>query len=340
MSATGFFKLNRNEFHFEHPREVLEAAMVKQEDLSTYATTESHSALATEVANLLNCDLGQLCLGHGAEDLLIKTLCWLRLQSRSILLSQFSWHNYRFISVGLGFECQEVPTGIERESFYEDLDLFDACLEKAHQTQVVLITSPNNPTGHTVSLEKLTALIEKFPKHFFLVDLVYDEPCSKFLELKKYKNVFLFGSFSKFFGLPGLRVGYCVSSLLPPAYQLNLGLSPSALRATLAALDHYDTYLGFRKEMLRSVEQLRLRNSTRLTFYKSFAPFVLMECHDVLDKTKVDNAVLKIGVEPKFFQFENKSFMRWGLGPAPIVERIEQFVETLFQSQTHSKALP
>ena len=128
------------------------------------------------------------------------------------------------------------------------------------RTKVVLVCTPNNPTGPAVTQAELDAFLAKVPKHVLVVvDEAYVEfvrmadPIDGVATYQRHDNVLLTRTFSKAYGLAGFRVGYAVGPAplagALRAVSLPFGVSGVAQAAALASLDR-------EPELLERVEAL------------------------------------------------------------------------------------
>ena len=155
------------------------------------------------------------------------------------------------MSTNLGMKCISIPhTGNETSEYI--LDKYKTMLRQAPCIQVCYICTPNNPTGTVVYAKQIQELLEEFPSIMFLVDLAYAE----MWELKKandicrltnsFKNICVIRTFSKAFGLAGLRMGYVVSHVdnITSLKRLCDSHSPTehAKKVCISALDSLDGY--------------------------------------------------------------------------------------------------
>jgi histidinol-phosphate aminotransferase len=119
------------------------------------------------------------------------------------------------------------------------------------RTRVVLLCTPNNPTGPALRREEAERFIESVPSSVVVVvdeayqEFVRDEDAVDGLAMyRKYPNVVVLRTFSKAHGLAGLRVGYSISR--PEITQhlrvaaVPFAVSSLAERAAIASLDHFD----------------------------------------------------------------------------------------------------
>ncbi|MBI5162139.1 MAG: histidinol-phosphate transaminase [Micrococcales bacterium] len=133
------------------------------------------------------------------------------------------------------------------------------------RTRVVLVCTPNNPTGPIVTEEEFAGFMARVPD---TVLVILDEAYREFVDrpdavdgvplLERHPNLVVLRTFSKAYGLAGLRVGYAIGApyLLDAARaaQISLSMTEPAQRAALAALEH-------EAEILVGVQELRERRA-------------------------------------------------------------------------------
>ncbi len=151
-------------------------------------------------------------------------------------------------------------------------------------TRVVFLTNPNNPTGVSMPLEAIRTLAAAVPDGAMVfVDEAYAEFAGESFiqDLPSYPNVVVGRTFSKAFGLAGLRIGCLVGSpdtLDPirraiPVYSVNVAAA-AAIQAALGDLDHVNEYL---RQVSESRELLyRACDRLGLKYWRSRANFVLV----------------------------------------------------------------
>ena len=129
-----------------------------------------------------------------------------------IVTSDHAFAVYRLMAQLFGAITVEVP---ERPGFVQDLDAALAAITP--RTRQVYITSPNNPTGTTVTDEEIDAFMARVPER---VTVVFDEAYHEFLDrppdtlryVREGRNVIVLRTFSKIQGLANLRIGYGMAS--------------------------------------------------------------------------------------------------------------------------------
>jgi histidinol-phosphate aminotransferase len=159
------------------------------------------------------------------------------------------------------------------------------------RTRVVFLTNPNNPTGVSMPLEAIRAVASMVPREAVVfVDEAYAEfsGISFIPELDSYPNVIVGRTFSKAFGLAGLRIGAMVGSpdalepirLAVPVYSVNI----AAVAALPAALDDHEFLAGYLSQVTQSKAMLyEACDRLGVACWKSDANFVLVRAGDRLD---------------------------------------------------------
>jgi histidinol-phosphate aminotransferase len=323
--------LDRNENFFPHHPDVVKALSQNASTASSYATQNAQLKLQDSLARFLNVPSSLLTLGHGGEDLLIKILTWHKQYAKVLLRLDFSWQTYVAMAEGLNYKIDAIPCTENGASFETPIGDIENHLAALTEPAVAILTTPNNPTGHTVQPEHIAHLAARFPHHIFIVDAVYDEPQSAHIPAAlEFRNVIVIGSFSKFFGLPGIRMGYAIGNQIPKAFQLILGFPASTLDACQEALLNASYYKTNRAEMLAFAKELASKNHKGLRVYASNGSFVLAE---ILSSRITENAINRVieqtRVRPKVFTHNQKRFLRWGLGPSAVNQRISEFMNQL-----------
>jgi histidinol-phosphate/aromatic aminotransferase/cobyric acid decarboxylase-like protein/choline kinase len=112
------------------------------------------------------------------------------------------------------------PTFGEYNRIFDDFDTYvdfgDSNIEvndKIIKSEIVIFVNPNNPTGTTISTNKIFEIVRTFPNKFFVIDESFIEFSDEisiidFIEKEKFTNVLVIRSMSKTYGLPGIRLGF------------------------------------------------------------------------------------------------------------------------------------
>ncbi len=154
----------------------------------------------------------QITLGNGSNDLLelIARLFVCR-AGDEVIFSQYAFVVYPLVTQALGAKAVVTPA----HNFAHDLQAMLSAI--SGKTKLIFIANPNNPTGTVLSDEALYAFLSKVPKS---VIVVLDQAYFEYLQvadnalawLKEFDNLVITRTFSKAYGLAGLRVGYAISN--------------------------------------------------------------------------------------------------------------------------------
>lgn len=160
-------------------------------------------------------------------------------------------------------------------------------------TKVIYLANPNNPTGVLYMPDQVESLIKDYPEKVFIIDEAYYEfggVSSKEL-VKKYGNIFVTRTFSKAFGLAGLRIGYVISS--PHGISaLKKVYSPKAVNAVgqvaaMAALDNRQYMNKYVKEVKEGMKILNeFFKNRHYTVHSTQANYLLVQVDDVQNTLK------------------------------------------------------
>jgi histidinol-phosphate aminotransferase len=243
------FKLSSNENPLPPLPAVLEA-IASETSVNRYPDPMT-TALRTELAGYLGVPATDIVTGAGSLGALNQILATFAGQNDFDAPDEvvYAWRSFEAypISVGLaGAAGVQVPV---RADGTHDLDAMAAAI--TDRTRVVMLCTPNNPTGPVLTRDDVVGFLEKVPAH---VVVVIDEAYQEFvrrsdavdgIELYRgYENVIVLRTFSKAHGLAGLRVGYSVSQ---PALTEHLrvsavpfAVSQIAEHAAVTSLRHID----------------------------------------------------------------------------------------------------
>ena len=153
-----------------------------------------------------------ITLGNGSNDILEIAAHAFVEKGQSIIYAQYSFAVYALATQGLGARAIVVPA----VKYGHDLDAMLAAI--TDDTRLIFVANPNNPTGTFIEGSKLEAFLDKVPRN---VAVVLDEAYTEYLPAEKrydsiewvrrYPNLLVSRTFSKAFGLAGLRVGFAIA---------------------------------------------------------------------------------------------------------------------------------
>ena len=295
-------KLASNENPLGMPESAKQAIEREISGLGRYPDPGGY-ALKHVIAKRLDIAPEWITLGNGSNDILELVGMALLEPGYSAVYSQYAFVVYRLATQARGAEHIVVPA----KDFGHDLDaMFDAI---APNTRVVFIANPNNPTGTFLSADAVTAFLERVQAtHGNRVTVVLDEAYNEYLSddirldsvalVKRFANLVVSRSFSKAYGLAGLRVGFgmaqpVLTDLMARVRQ-PFNVNSLAQAAAMAAFED-DDFLVRSAEVNSSGKQQLQQAFDRLglRYVPSYANFVLVE---VGDANAVNQALLKRGV--------------------------------------------
>lgn len=157
----------------------------------------------------------EIIVGNGATELLY--LAARALRPKRVLIPAPSFGDYERVFTGMGTAVDFFPLR-EEEDFQLQIEPFLTELKKGYQ--MIILCNPNNPTGKLISIEDLKRIMDTAQKSGIWV--ILDETFLDFVSdrkkvtalniIQEYNNLFIVKAFTKFFAVPGLRLGYAIAN--------------------------------------------------------------------------------------------------------------------------------
>jgi histidinol-phosphate aminotransferase len=255
--------------------------------------------LKQKLAEKLGLTPANLILGNGSNEIIEFVGHAMMARGAEVVVSEYCFAIYPLVTKLFGATLIEVPA----KNHGHDLDEMWRAITP--HTRVVFVANPNNPTGTAVSKRDLLEFADEVPSHvLFVIDEAYieflDDPADFIADIRASKrpNVLLMRTFSKIYGLAGLRLGYGIAQpeLITALEKIRqpFNINSIAQAGAPAALDDVE-----------HIRQTRENNAAGLTFYAnellrlgleyipSAANFVLVK---VGDGQCVFEAMQKLGV--------------------------------------------
>lgn len=263
---------------------IVKKTMVKNADRA-FRYPENHSPkLVKEISKHVGVPAESIIVGNGSDEIIDMLF---RIKARpdsNVICYENCFSMYRLCAKLAGVEYREVKRG---ENFELPLDkLAEAADDK---TAMVFVTSPDNPTGQAASVEDLSVLAGVLPEDCLLVvdeayiDFVWPpESYTPVQAYDKFDNLVVLRTFSKAYGLAGLRVGY---GILPPQLarfmknaRIPFTVNLMAEEAAIAALND-DTFYNETLELVMRGREFFLNELPKIgcTVWPSQANFVMFE---------------------------------------------------------------
>ena len=294
-------KLASNESPLPPHPAVAEAIAEAAGGVNRYPDPEAR-LLRRRIAERCETDPARVAVSNGSCELLLAASEALCEQGSEIVYAWPSFSMYPHMAALSGAREIRVPLA---EGWVHDLDAMLAELTVA--TQIVVVCNPNNPTGTYLPAERIGAFVEAVPNHVtVIVDEAYiefqavDHPDATIDLLARHPNLVLLRTFSKVYGLAGLRVGYGLCSpqlraamdAVRQPFSVNLIAQAAAAEAILHQDDVSDRVEKNIVERMFVEEQL---SGLGLEVAASQANFVWVGLGD-RDEDEVVGALTKAGV--------------------------------------------
>ncbi|NHC08142.1 histidinol-phosphate transaminase [Azonexus fungiphilus] len=242
--------------------------------------------LIAKIAGRCSVAQNQVVLGNGSNDVLDLIARVFLAQGRSAVFAQHAFAVYPLATLSTGAE----PICVPARDFGHDLDAMLAAIRP--DTRVVWIANPNNPTGNFLPYPAVRAFLEKVPAD---VVVVLDEAYNEYIPpearvdtaawVAEFPNLVVCRTFSKIYGLAGLRIGYGVTSAavadLMNRVRQPFNVNNLALAGALAALDD-DEFLQASYELNRRgmAQIVAALEKLGLDYIPSYGNFVTFKAGD------------------------------------------------------------
>ncbi|SAK94470.1 aminotransferase [Caballeronia arationis] len=211
LNEASIVKLASNENPLGMPESAKRAMTLAIDELGRYPDSNGFE-LKAALAERYGVPPEWITLGNGSNDILEMAAHAFVEKAQSIVYSQYSFAVYALATQGLGARAIVVPA----VEYGHDIDAMLAAI--ADDTRLVFVANPNNPTGTFIDGPALEAFIAKVPRH---VAIVLDEAYTEYLPagkrydsidwVRRYPNLLVSRTFSKAFGLAGLRIGFAIA---------------------------------------------------------------------------------------------------------------------------------
>ena len=270
--------------------------------------------LKKAISNKLSIKPEQISLGNGSNELLeLIARVFVSESSDEVIFSEYAFVVYPLVTQALGATAQVSPA----KNFGHDLNAMLRLISS--NTKLIFIANPNNPTGTLLSNEEIYSFLNQVPEH---IPVVLDQAYFEYIDkedhsiswLKEFDNLIITRTFSKAYGLAGLRVGYSICSASISDYinrvREPFNVNHTAQIAAIAALAD-DEYL---KESIKvnadGYEQLKTGfNLLELEYIPSSANFIAVAFNDAM---QIYNDLLHEGVIVR--PVEMKNYLRISIG--------------------------
>jgi histidinol-phosphate aminotransferase len=213
IASGGIAQLASNESPFPPHPKVVEAISAAASAMNRYPDPDA-TLLRRRIAERYEADPARVVVGNGSCEILLAAAEALCEPGAEILYAWPAFSMYPYLPALTGAREIRVPLA---DGDVHDLEAMAA--EVTAATQLVLVCNPNNPTGTHLPAAEVAAFCERLPAHVTaILDEAYvefqthDDPDATLDLLVDFPNLVVLRTFSKCYGLAGLRVGYALGS--------------------------------------------------------------------------------------------------------------------------------
>ena len=334
LDPANIVKLASNENPLGISPEAHVAMQDAMEDVARYPDGNS-VALRDAVCAKFKVSANQLVFGNGSNDILELAARAFLAKGDQAIYSQHAFAVYALVTQAVGATGVVVPAS----EFGHDLDAMLAAINA--KTRMLFVANPNNPTGTLIGKAQLKAFLAKVPKHVLVVlDEAYDEYLSDEYKseaidwLKDFENLIISRTFSKAYGLAGLRVGFGLTSpdVADLMNRVRQPFNVNSLAQTAAVASLADDAFVERTRALNQAGMVQITQGLTalgLAYIPSFANFVSFK---VPDAAGVNQRLLAQGVIVRpIANYEMPDYLRVSIG---LFAENTRFLEALKQALT------
>ncbi|MBC7452739.1 MAG: histidinol-phosphate transaminase [Massilia sp.] len=302
LDEASIVKLASNENPFGVPESSRQAMAAVLADLGRYPDANGFE-LKAALSERYAVPADWITLGNGSNDILEIAAHAFVQGGQSVVYSQYAFAVYALATQGVGARAIVVPA----KAYGHDLDAMAAAIDVG--TRLVFIANPNNPTGTFIAPAAIEAFLQRVPKHVVVVlDEAYNEylaPEQQFESarwVRTYPNLLVSRTFSKAYGLAGLRVGFAIAQPaltdLMNRIRQPFNVNSMAQAAAIAALgDQAFLDQGARNNAAGYLQLSAAFEELGLEYVPSHGNFVLVRVGDDEQAgARVNLALLKQGV--------------------------------------------
>lgn len=337
--------LDRNEFNFQPSEKVIRAIKDFQPETLCFYTRifdqGKKSVVSVRLSEIYGIPEEQVLLGYGGEEMLKNAIHYFLMEgdNKTILIPEFSWWYYNRVAGECGGNFEMYPLYETEDTFTYNVDEVIEYTNRIHP-RMLLLASPNNPTGNSLTSEEIGRIMENIPSDTMVL---VDEAYASFITtdndyiaplVNKYANLIISRTLSKFYGLPGLRVGFAFIGKGHDQFlsysNKYLGYNRFSEAVALAALESDDHYRAVANEMDwgRQLFKQELGQLPGFKVYKSVANFILIK-YPIEMKEALQQAMAAMDYKIKFMTDKGlESCLRITLGRK---EQIQAVVDTIKQ---------
>ncbi len=319
IDENNIVKLASNENSLGPSPLAIAALQANLSELSRYPDASCYD-LRGKIAKKQTISPDQIMFGNGSDEIIGLLYAAFCEEGDESIMTFPSFAEYLLIGSAHKIKVNMIPL----ENFKVNLDTMKKSINS--KTRIIFLNSPNNPTGTIIKSDELVEFMNSIPNDLLVVvDEAYYEfalGMPEFPEtvdmLSDYDNLLILRTFSKAYGLAGLRIGYALGSkeIINAINNVRqpFNVNKAAQIAATAALDDVQ-FLNRTREMVKNgMDYLKSEfDLLNLKYVESYANFILVD----LKESNLDERLLKKGIIVRDMRgYGLKNFIRVTVGSA------------------------
>lgn len=330
LGITGAIKLASNENPLGASPKAIGALRDRLQEINWYPDGDSFY-LKNELAAKLRLSSENLIVGNGSNDVIEIAARTFMKPGDEAIMGEFAFIVYPLVTKAIGAVAVLSPM----PELVHDLE--DMHSRISSKTKMIFIANPNNPTGTMVTKDEFEWFLEKVPEDIIIL---VDEAYFEYVESKQYPNsldyhktrasIITVRTFSKIYGLAGLRLGYGAASADIISYMNRVrepfNVNSLAQAAGISALSDTEHVINSRE--INKEGKYFLQSEFRklgIKYFDSYTNFILIDLR--ADPTAIYNALLKEGVIVRpVGGYGLKTHLRISIG---LMDENKRFIEAL-----------
>ena len=251
------------------------------------------------LSKYLGIQMDQLLVGCGSDDLLLNLSCAFFDRESNIITTEPSFSMYEFFANLFGVDMIRIY--LKPDFQIDSESILNQVTEK---TKLIFIATPNNPTGNQFPKEEILKIIDN-SKTLIVVDEAYVDFASYNMMkyINEYDNLSILRTFSKSWGLAGLRIGLCAANVdlinILRSVQIPFTLN-SVSQSLIPIMVKNENYIKNKAKLVKKERDWlfeQLQTIPQLIAYESQANFILVRLNDdKMNMKELINALMYKGV--------------------------------------------
>jgi len=254
------------------------------DDINYYPDSDA-AAVREAIASKCGIEAGNIIMGNGTDQIIEMICDCFIMEGDNIVNADPNFIIYEKAALKCG--GQAVKVALKKEDFSQDGQKIVKAVND--RTRIVFLASPHNPTGTIICEKDLVFILQNIPDD---VLIVIDEAYYEYLEdsfrpdtikyIKEYPNLVSLRTFSKIYGLAGLRIGYGIAdkNIIDALNKIRLPFNTSliAQKAAATAIEN-DWYIERIRDSINEEKDkfYRFLDSAKIEYIKSYANFILIK---------------------------------------------------------------